>query len=85
MITSYFLTPQIFFFVVHTWNEISVFIPKLCNGPWYLKLLRGRKSDSNHGAGSIALWLSSVSSTSAAQVEFPGVDLHHSSVAMLWW
>ena len=35
--------------------------------------------------GPIALWLSSVSSTSVAWVQFPGVGLHHSSVAILWW
>ena len=37
------------------------------------------------GAGPVAYWLSSVHSALAAQVRFPGTDLHHSLVAMLWW
>ena len=37
------------------------------------------------GAGPMAQWLSSTCSALAAQVQLPGAELHHSSVAMLWW
>ena len=37
------------------------------------------------GAGPMAYWLNSVHSASVATVQFLGADLHHLSVAMLWW
>ena len=39
----------------------------------------------NFGTGHMAQSLSLVCSTSAAWVWFPGMDLHHWSVAKLWW
>ena len=39
----------------------------------------------SYWAGPVTQWLSSASSASVAQVQFPSVDLHPSLAAMLWW
>ena len=44
-------------------------------------LLKARKIQ----VGLVAYWLSLARSASAAWVRFPGRDLHHSLVTMLWW
>ena len=36
------------------------------------------------GASSMAYWLSLAHSTLVAQVQFPGMDLQHSSATVLW-